>query len=105
MDANATLSRTTRRRRTSTAATCRQGAAQNQAPAVNAVESLSASTCPTCLAAATTAVDALPGSTYPGVTLQTCPTCGEASIEYGLTMAIDTIVNQLNGLERLEQAL
>ncbi|GAB78673.1 hypothetical protein SAMN05421595_2327 [Austwickia chelonae] len=106
MDANAsaTLSRSTHRRRTA-ATTCRQNTTQNQQLAVNALESMPASTCPTCLAATTPALDALPGSTHPGVTAQTCPTCGDASIEYGLMTAIDTIVNQLNGLDRLEQAL
>lgn len=62
-------------------------------------------TCPTCLAATESCLDVLPGATHPGVRAAQCPTCGVTSIEYGLVLAIDAVLVDMTGLERVAAAL
>lgn len=61
--------------------------------------------CPTCQACTHAGVDAMAGAEHPGVTPATCPTCGITSIEYGLVLAIDAVLGDMGGLERLDDAL
>lgn len=76
------------------------------APVAATASALAASaTCPTCLAAGAACLDALPGAAHPGVLPAQCPTCGVTSIEYGLVIAIDNVLLDMHGLDRLDAAI
>ncbi|MCA0436180.1 MAG: hypothetical protein M9891_01310 [Austwickia sp.] len=74
-----------------------------ESPAVDTLAA--AATCPTCLAAPQGILDPLPGATHPGVRPAACPTCGVTSIEFGLVVAIDDVLGEMVGLDRLAAAL
>ncbi len=61
--------------------------------------------CPTCLACTDPRLDALAGVTASGANAATCPTCGQTSLEFGLLVAIEEILGDLQGLARVDAAL
>lgn len=100
---SATISRTAEHRRRATA---RHAATTVEAGAAS-VGPLQAkdAACPTCLAADGDVLDVLPGAAHPGVLPARCPTCGVTSIEYGLVGAIDDVLVEMTGLDRLGREL
>lgn len=104
---SATISRQTTGHGRRTAAARSAGACEAPAlvpnPAAAAGPVLAA--CPTCLSATEPSLDALPDAAHPGVRAAQCPTCGVSSIEYGLVLAIDAVLADMGGLERLDRAL
>lgn len=100
---SATISRsTTEHGRRSSAA---RSALSRDVPAAASMGELAhAANCPTCLAAGTAALDALPGAQHPGVLPAQCPTCGVTSVEYGLLVAIDAVLADMSGLALLDAA-
>lgn len=57
--------------------------------------------CPVCLCADERSASSVHGGTQP----ERCPQCGEISSEYGITCAIDRVLAEMSGLERLAAAI
>lgn len=57
--------------------------------------------CPTCFANPMQVVDEYTDSVVPAI----CPTCGHASVEYGMVIEMDAILARLNGLDALAAAV
>ncbi|QQS02347.1 MAG: hypothetical protein IPK37_08590 [Austwickia sp.] len=102
---SATISRPTIERGRRTAAAARAAASCEIPAAVPATSGQVTAACPTCQAAGDSAIDVLPGASHPGVRPAQCPTCGVTSIEFGLVLAIDDVLVEMTGLDRLDKAL